>query len=110
MEIQVLKKQGRSIRQIARETGLSRNTVRRYLRERRAMGYGPREARPCKLDRYKAFLQDWRVFEDQQMSIDRDSDSPTVDINADAGPIACRNVLDRMLAEEGASRHAAAAE
>ena len=58
VEIQVLKKQGRSIRQIARETGLSRNTVRRYLRERRAIGYGPREPRPCKLDPHKAFLQE----------------------------------------------------
>jgi hypothetical protein len=58
VEIQVLKKQGRSIRQIARETGLSRNTVRRYLRERRTIGYGPREPRPCKLDPYKAFLQE----------------------------------------------------
>jgi transposase len=58
VEIQVLKKQGRSIRQIARETGLSRNTVRRYLREGRAIGYGPREPRPCKLDPYKAFLQE----------------------------------------------------
>jgi transposase len=58
VEIQVLKKQGRSIRQIARETGLSRNTVRRYLRERRVIGYGPREPRPCKLDPYKAFLQE----------------------------------------------------
>ncbi|AMN46457.1 hypothetical protein ACG33_04950 [Steroidobacter denitrificans] len=30
VEIQVLGRQGRSIRQIARQTGLSRNTVRRY--------------------------------------------------------------------------------
>jgi transposase len=58
VEIQVLKKQGRSIRQIARETGLSRNTVRRYLREEGARRYGPREPRRCKLDPYKAFLQE----------------------------------------------------
>jgi len=53
-----LDKQGRSIRQIARETGLSRNTVRRYLREGRPIRYGPREPRVCKLDPYKGFLQE----------------------------------------------------
>lgn len=58
MEIQVLNRQGRSIRQIARETGLSRNTVRRYLRERPSVRYGPREPRACKLDAYKAFVQE----------------------------------------------------
>lgn len=58
VEIQVLSKQGRSIRQIARETGLSRNTVRRYLREGRPIRYGPREPRACKLDAYKGFLQE----------------------------------------------------
>ena len=58
VEIQVLNKQGRSIRQIARETGLSRNTVRRYLREGRPIRYGPREPRACKLDPYKGFLQE----------------------------------------------------
>jgi transposase len=58
VEIQVLNKQGRSIRQIARETGLSRNTVRRCLREGKPLRYGPREPRPCKLDPYKRFLQE----------------------------------------------------
>jgi len=36
MEIRVLARQGRSIRQIARELRVSRNTVRRYLREEEA--------------------------------------------------------------------------
>jgi transposase len=58
VEIQVLKKQGRSIRQIAREMGMSRNTVRRYLREGREIRYGPRAPRPCKLDPHKVFLQE----------------------------------------------------
>lgn len=57
MEVQVLKRQGRSIRQIAKEMELSRNTVRRYLREQPAVKYGPREARPCKLDPHKAHLK-----------------------------------------------------
>jgi transposase len=57
VEIQVLRRQGQSIRRIARELGVSRNTVRRYLREQRAVKYGPRDVRPCKLDAHKAHLQ-----------------------------------------------------
>ena len=56
MEIKVLERQGRSIAQIMRETGLSRNTVRKYLRGAAKVQYGPREARPCKLDHFKAYL------------------------------------------------------
>jgi transposase len=37
--------------------GMSRNTVRRYLREASAVRYGPRAPRRCKLDPHKAFLQ-----------------------------------------------------
>ena len=55
MEIRVLERQGRSIRQIMREMGLSRNTVRKYLRGAKAT-YGPREPRACKLDPHKAYL------------------------------------------------------
>jgi transposase len=58
VEIQVLRRQGQSVRRIARETGLSRNTVRRYLREQRKASYGPRAARPCKLDPHKVYLQE----------------------------------------------------
>ncbi len=55
VEVRVLKRQGRSIRQIARETGLSRVTVRRYLQgpEKR---YGPRVPRPTKLGTYQDYL------------------------------------------------------
>jgi transposase len=38
-EIKVLARQGKSIKAIARELGVSRNTVRRYLREVRELGY-----------------------------------------------------------------------
>jgi transposase len=49
VEVRVLKRQGKSIRAIARELGLSRVTVRRYLRKLGAQRYGPREPRPTKL-------------------------------------------------------------
>jgi transposase len=57
VEIRVLRRQGRSIRAIARETGLSRVTVRRYLQDPAAAGrYGPREPRPTKLGPYTEYL------------------------------------------------------
>jgi transposase len=57
VEIRILARQGESIRQISRRTGLSRNTVRRYLRDGAAQRYGPRAPRPCKLDPYLEHLQ-----------------------------------------------------
>jgi transposase len=56
VEIKVLARQGKTIRQIARELGVSRNTVRRYLRKDTAVGYGPRDPRPTRLDSYQAYL------------------------------------------------------
>ena len=55
MEIRILERQGRSIRQIMRE-GLSRNTVCMCLRDGGKVKYGPREARACKLDPFKGCL------------------------------------------------------
>jgi transposase len=56
MEIQILHNQGQSIRQIAQQTGHSRNTVRRYLREQGRSVYGPRPARGSKLDPFKDYI------------------------------------------------------
>ena len=57
MDILVLRKQGRSIRRIARETGHSRNTVRRVMRDG-----GPRPFRAAKraskLDAFKDYLRE----------------------------------------------------
>ena len=56
VEIKVLVRQGVGIREIARQLGCSRNTVRRYLREAAASRYGPRQWRPTKLDAFKSYL------------------------------------------------------
>jgi transposase len=58
MEIGILKRQGKSLREIARETGLAVNTVRKYLAEEAAPRYGPRAARPSKLDAFKPYLSE----------------------------------------------------
>lgn len=57
MEIKVMARRGQSIRQIARELRISRNTVRRHLREpEEAVQYGPRAARQTKLEPYWPYL------------------------------------------------------
>lgn len=59
VDIHVLHRQGCSIRSIARQLGISRNTVRRYLRDlAQSPRYGPREARVSKLDVFKPYLRD----------------------------------------------------
>src|SRR5258708_1669874 len=56
LEIRVLHRHGKGIREIARETGVSRNTVRRYLRHEEAVRYKPRPARRAKLDPFKSYV------------------------------------------------------
>lgn len=51
-------RRGEGVREIARQLGCSRNTVRRYLRDDSAQRYGPRAARPCKLDPFRSYLLD----------------------------------------------------
>jgi len=58
VEIDVLHRQGKGIREIARETGIARNTVRAILRDEHRGGYAQREPRPTKLDPYTAYLSD----------------------------------------------------
>src|SRR5215469_10689962 len=55
VEIRVLRRQGKSIREIARMLRTSRNTVRRYLRSEGLPHY-QREAGPGKLDPFKSYL------------------------------------------------------
>jgi len=57
MEVGILRRQGLSLREIARETGMAVNTVRKYLSQEGPPRYGPRGARPSKLDPFKEYLQ-----------------------------------------------------
>ena len=57
MEVKVLARQGKGVREIARELGVSRNTVRRYLRGAEAR-YGGRAARLCKLDPHRNYVRE----------------------------------------------------
>lgn len=56
--IEVLRKQGLGVREIARELGVSRNTVRKYLRDGKPPRYGPRRLRPSKLDAFEPYLRE----------------------------------------------------
>ena len=55
VEIRVLSRQGKSIRDIARLLKVSRNTVRRYVRGEGLPRY-ERKARPSKVDDYKQYI------------------------------------------------------
>jgi transposase len=56
LEIRVLHRHGKGIREIARDTGSSRNTVRRYLRNESAARYKPRARRAAKLDPFRDYV------------------------------------------------------
>src|SRR5215831_19303065 len=56
LEIRVLHRRGKGIREMARETGAARNTVRRYLRDESAARYKLRPPRATKLDPYKDYV------------------------------------------------------
>jgi len=59
VEIHVLHRQGHSIRSISRRLGLSRNTVKRYLKQPAKIPlYKARPSRPSKLDRFKDYLNE----------------------------------------------------
>lgn len=58
LEIRVLHRHGKGIREIAREVGVSRNTVRRYLRDESAPRYKARPPRVTKLGPFERYLVD----------------------------------------------------
>lgn len=57
VEVRVLARRGAKVKQIARELGISKNTVKRYLRDPQAGRYKLRAPRPRKLDAYLEYLQ-----------------------------------------------------
>jgi transposase len=60
-EIQVeihLHRQGKSIREIERETAHSRNTIRAILRGRSEGNYGPRQPRSTNVEPFKGYLRE----------------------------------------------------
>ncbi|MBR8661840.1 MULTISPECIES: helix-turn-helix domain-containing protein, partial [Bacillales] len=58
ISLHTMRAEGKSIREIARQTGHSRNTVRRYLRGQFTPEKGTRKSRGSKLDPFKPFLQE----------------------------------------------------
>lgn len=58
MEIKILHRQGVGIREIARQMGVSRNTVRKCLRSQAEPGYSPRAEPPRKLDAFQAYIEE----------------------------------------------------
>ena len=58
MEIQILHRQGVGIRAIARQVGVSRNTVRKYMRADKKPRYAKRAVRGSRLDPYKPYIQE----------------------------------------------------
>lgn len=57
MDIRTLHREGHSIKEIARQTGRSRNTVRRILRETGPTGFSKPERDSC-LDNFKPYLKE----------------------------------------------------
>ena len=59
------------IREIARRTGLSRNTIRKYLREGAAEPKFKAPSRPSKLDPYAARLSAWLLAQTRKSRKER---------------------------------------
>jgi transposase len=57
VEIHVMHRQGVSIKAIGRELGISRNTVRKYLRSETVLSTQARPTKPTKLDGYRGYLK-----------------------------------------------------
>lgn len=58
MEIRIRARQGQSKKRIARELGVSINTVRRYLRDEAVGGYPARAPRPTRLEPFEPYLRE----------------------------------------------------
>jgi transposase len=56
VEIRILARRGMAIREIARQVGCARNTVKRYVHDGTAVRYGPRQPRPTKLEPFREYV------------------------------------------------------
>ena len=68
MEIKILDRQGKSLRQIAREVGVAVNTIRKYKKYEGQPCYRARPVRVTKLDAFKDYLHK-RVTEAKPMNL-----------------------------------------
>jgi len=59
LRLQGIQANGKGWRELARETGFSRNTLRKYLRDKHPVEPNPQPSRPSKLDAYKPVIDRW---------------------------------------------------
>ena len=62
---------GMSVREVSRRTGLSRNTVRRWLRQGTVEPVYPARKRPCIIDAYRDQLEVWLRTDSHRPKRDR---------------------------------------
>jgi transposase len=62
---------GMSVREVSRRTGLSRNTVRRWLRQGAVEPAYPARNRPCIIDAYRDPLEVWLRTDSHRPKCDR---------------------------------------
>lgn len=60
-KVKKLHQEGTPIRQIAREVGVARNTVRRWIRLEEAPRYTREKSYPTKIDDYKERIREWHL-------------------------------------------------
>ena len=70
IEIVRLRELGRGVKEIARRTGFSRNTVRKYLRSPSVPRYGPRAAPASKLAPFEGYVRE-RAIKDGVWNAER---------------------------------------
>jgi transposase len=101
MEIRMLHRHGKGMREIARETGSSRNTVRRYLRDESATRYRARPMRVTKLDPFKGYMgsrhRTGARFALNRKALKIGANSPSLGLVPNKLPIICRDARLRKI-------------
>src|SRR5690606_13071479 len=102
--IQILHQQGKSIKAISRELGVSRNTVRKYLQQNTTPQYQRIQPRISNLDPYKPYLLQ-PVHAAEPGPLIRDETQPGQQMQVDFTTIRCINTcLKAFVATLGYSR------